>query len=671
MRRLKPLIVLFLILPVINGPLWAKVLYVSPDGNDLHSGLSWTTAKRTVTAALQIALPGDQIWVRYGVYYERIRMKNGVSLFGGFRGTETSLSQRPAFPRPIADPYETVLDGNQGGSVVISPVSANRGYRLDGFTIRNGSAEYGGGLHLTESASYLTVENCIISGNSASKWGGGVFCGQYSAPRLIGCIIRENSAAELGGGVFCERNSSPSFTRCSISDNWARLGGGGYFYGVASLMECNVSNNSAESGGGISGVPTLTRCTIADNRALRAGGGWEGVSVTATECVITGNWAGEVGGGISCANLVLSRCIIKGNAASEIGGGVYCHNRSEMTECVIEDNHARIGGGICSLNMYGLNCIISRNSAGDEGGGLYSWTESGIILVGCIVSYNRAGRIGGGLRGAYVLTNCTIVYNVAPDAGGVWTYRPNGMYNTIVAFNSGGGVRSSRQGYILRNNCIWGNTPYNFEGSFDYSIGNISEDPMVVAGHLLPGSPCINRGYNGAVSVDTDIDGETRIADGTVDIGADEFHAPIVHGYLLFNDLVGSPPLMVDWQIRTSSTTEARSLLIDRDGAFVIPRVPVGQFVLSVKPLSYLRRTVDVDTSESSVLNRVVALTNGDIDGDNEVTLFDFGRLVAAFGSSPPYDIHWDPRADLDGDNEVTLFDFGILVRNFGEIGDD
>jgi hypothetical protein len=63
-------------------------------------------------------------------------------------------------------------------------------------------------------------------------------------------------------------------------------------------------------------------------------------------------------------------------------------------------------------------------------------------------------------------------------------------------------------------------------------------------------------------------------------------------------------------------------------------------------------------------------LTNGDIDGDNEVTLFDFGALVAAFGSVPG-DSSWNPDADLDGDEEVTLFDFGILVRNFGATGDE
>ncbi|NSW77411.1 MAG: hypothetical protein HPY54_00065 [Chthonomonadetes bacterium] len=63
-----------------------------------------------------------------------------------------------------------------------------------------------------------------------------------------------------------------------------------------------------------------------------------------------------------------------------------------------------------------------------------------------------------------------------------------------------------------------------------------------------------------------------------------------------------------------------------------------------------------------------ITLLNGDCDGDNEVTLSDFGILVAAFGSVPG-DPNWDPRADLDGDLEVTLYDFSILQRNFGAIG--
>ncbi len=63
-----------------------------------------------------------------------------------------------------------------------------------------------------------------------------------------------------------------------------------------------------------------------------------------------------------------------------------------------------------------------------------------------------------------------------------------------------------------------------------------------------------------------------------------------------------------------------------------------------------------------------ITLINGDIDGDNEVTLLDYGILVANFGLSEQ-DPGFNPEADLDGDTEVTLFDFGILVNHFGEIG--
>lgn len=58
-------------------------------------------------------------------------------------------------------------------------------------------------------------------------------------------------------------------------------------------------------------------------------------------------------------------------------------------------------------------------------------------------------------------------------------------------------------------------------------------------------------------------------------------------------------------------------------------------------------------------------LFTGDIDGDGEVTLFDFGRLVAAFGSIAG-DERYDIDADLDGDGEVGLFDFAWLVTHFG-----
>jgi hypothetical protein len=110
---------------------------------------------------------------------------------------------------------------------------------------------------------------------------------------------------------------------------------------------------------------------------------------------------------------------------------------------------------------------------------------------------------------------------------------------------------------------------------------------------------------------------------------------------------------------------------LDASGNYSIPAVLPGTYDIAFKASHWLRVVVrGVTVSEEAVTGVDASLTNGDIDGDNEVTLFDFGRLVAAFGSVPG-DGNWNPDADLDGDNEVTLFDFGILVRNFGATGDD
>ena len=118
-------------------------------------------------------------------------------------------------------------------------------------------------------------------------------------------------------------------------------------------------------------------------------------------------------------------------------------------------------------------------------------------------------------------------------------------------------------------------------------------------------------------------------------------------------------------------TVRSEVIYLDPDGNYTISDVENGTYDIAFKASHWLRTVVrGVDVVDADVVGVDVSLTNGDIDGDNEVTLFDFGALVAAFGSVPG-DSNWNPDADLDGDEEVTLFDFGILVRNFGAIGDE
>lgn len=107
------------------------------------------------------------------------------------------------------------------------------------------------------------------------------------------------------------------------------------------------------------------------------------------------------------------------------------------------------------------------------------------------------------------------------------------------------------------------------------------------------------------------------------------------------------------------------------DGEFEVvweAGLPAGVYDVAIRGTHWLQRVVAGMSLPGGVLD--VKLANGDIDGDNEVTLFDFGGLVRAFGSMPG-DANWNPNADLDGDEEVSLFDFGILVSNFGMVGQE
>ena len=84
----------------------AKTIYTDADRPPGGDGLSWSTAFKDLQDGLADAGGGDEIWVAAGTYYPSVevggigsryqafQMKNGVAIYGGFVGTETSLAQR-------------------------------------------------------------------------------------------------------------------------------------------------------------------------------------------------------------------------------------------------------------------------------------------------------------------------------------------------------------------------------------------------------------------------------------------------------------------------------------------------------------------------------------------------------------------------------------------------
>jgi len=187
------------------------------------------------------------------------------------------------------------------------------------------------------------------------------------------------------------------------------------------------------------------------------------------------------------------------------------------------------GGGICCYDSSPtiMNNIITGNWS-EYGLGAVWLHNSSAIVVGNIISGNAVYGPCAGIfcchGSAGTITNNTIV-----DNDGSSQYFP---YN--------GAVHCTDDSTATITNCIlWNNGDYDlYNCSATYSciehpsggIGNINADPMFVslAGgdyHLQPDSPCIDAGNNSAVlpSMVVDLDGNSRITNGTVDMGAYEF----------------------------------------------------------------------------------------------------------------------------------------------------
>ncbi len=274
-------------LVLLVGPAWGQaVVYVDAGASGAGDGSSWADAFTSVQAGLDAAAAGDQVWVAAGRYVENITLVDGVALYGGFAGDEDPA----AFDLAERDfgVNETILDGDEAGSVVTAVDLADERTRVDGFTITNGFAGYGGGLYLYYSSP--TTTNNTITGNTAGD-GGGLYL-YYSSPTIAKNTIRANYSGSGGGGLYLYY-SSPTIANNTIVGNSARFFGGGLQLSSSSPMIANntVTDNGALSGGGLdlsSSSPTIANTIIAFNSSgIRLS---NGTPVLRHNCVYGNMW---------------------------------------------------------------------------------------------------------------------------------------------------------------------------------------------------------------------------------------------------------------------------------------------------------------------------------------------------------------------------------------------
>lgn len=307
------------------------------------------------------------------------------------------------------------------------------------------------------------------------------------------------------------------------------------------------------------------------------------------------------------------------NPMNSRGGGIYDYNGSPtINDCIIGGNRADEDGGGISINSGSpllTNCTITGNTAIDGGGGISNNDYSSPTLVNCMVSGNTASY-GGGMRvnGSLTLTNCIISGNTAESGGGMSNYSSSPIIltnctisgNTATGTYSGGGMNNYISSPTLINCILWGDmasTSGDDEFNTDSSItishsdidqrgyagvdGNIDSDPMFVRDpgtngptdygdlHLESDSPAIDAGSNTAIpsGITTDLDGNPRIVNSIVDMGAYEFqqsNSSVPGSFTLSNQPLSwnaGPTVLLSW----TASSNALSYEVFRDNTEIFP----------------------------------------------------------------------------------------------------
>jgi hypothetical protein len=354
----------------------ATVLYV-----DLNSTsptppyANWAIAATSIQDAVAAANTGDLILVTNGLY-------------------RTGGASRSGINRVVVDKALIIDSVNGAAATIIDGLSLARcvyltnGAILNGFTLTNGAADFGGGIY-SESSQALVL-NCILVSNTAAWYGGGACYGT-----LANCVFTSNSCSSGGAGYGC------TLVNSSIVNNFGGEGGGTM---QCTSFSCVFTNNTAFIGGA-SYQDILNSCTLIGNQATAMGGGAS--SGTLSACTLIGNSADSAGGGAD--QCVVVGCVLSNNSSSLSGGGA---NNSTMTNCVLTANTSfNYGGGARNCTL--VNCTVVSNTAPFLGAGV-----DGGYVYNSIVYYNIGGGPAPNIAQAEYNYCCTTPQLSVPDGGG-------------------------------------------------------------------------------------------------------------------------------------------------------------------------------------------------------------------------------------------------------------
>jgi hypothetical protein len=354
-----------------------NIAYVDAAATGTADGASWinsfTNVQTAIDAVRNTSLP---VWIKAGTYYptkdttgntspsdNRVKtffIPSGTSLYGGFAGTETLLTQRNIATSTtiLSGDIGTLNDTSDNCYQVVCCTYLSSSTTIDGFTITKGNAsgtspnDYGGGIYNYLGNTFLTINNCTITKNNAISGAGGMlnYAGNsVCSPTISNCSFTYNNVigGNSGGGAI-ENNayfgtSNPNIINCYFAYNTSvAYGGAIYNYGDNNVSTTNCS-------------PTIANCIFQNNIST----GW-------------------------------------GGAICNLGRFTYGKSSPIITNCLLYANIGDIGGAICNVGDYGgiclptiTNCTIYNNYASYNAGSIRNASAAGNI-TNCIIWGNTS-----------------------------------------------------------------------------------------------------------------------------------------------------------------------------------------------------------------------------------------------------------------------------------------
>ncbi|MEW6620220.1 MAG: right-handed parallel beta-helix repeat-containing protein [bacterium] len=511
------------------------------------------------------------------------------------------------YTEPVYIDKGIALIGN--GTPTIKPPSGNNGVTFDGTFTDNVSIS---GFWITGASYGIYCNNGaepVITHNTISGNNDGIYCGN-SSPTITNNTILANSKY----GIYCQNSSSPAITNNTISGN------------KGSGISCCSSS------------PTITNNTIAENS-------WNGISCYGSSPTITHNTI-----------LANSKCGISCDTHSSpaITHNIISGNRYDGIDCGWYSSPAITNNTISGNSYHGISCSFSSSPA------ITNNTISGNSDYGISCEYSSSPTI----------TNNTISGN-SKDGIFCWNSSLN-ITNNIIVQNG----TSNDWTYGIRNggdppgtptidyNDVWENGDNGFNNYSGCSAGpnDISDDPQFAESDYRLGSssPCIDAGSNSAVPswLTTDKDGNPRIINGIVDIGAYEFQIILPPAILSISPSKGGNAGQVTVKIIGRGFKEG-----------AIPKLKRGVYEITGISIVYtpnrLTTTFDLTNKEPGIWDVVVENLEGTLvlpggftieqGGEPKLWVEIVGREQIQVGREQTYWIRYGNAGNLDAHSVLLL----------------